>query len=219
MLRSSINKVENQLSPAESLYKKVIDAKHSGISARPEWFYKGNGHTLKTTGMPLTQPKNASDVGEEAELVVVYLIDNMGTPRRIGYTIGNELSDHGLEAENHYYLAQSKLLECSIGSEIVLGEIPDLVKGNVQIIRDKKQIWSELFTTGLSKIVYEVDTIERFIFASKHFRCPGDIHYLYLGADVLSFQQGVKLSRGDHIKITSDSFRFALDNQLIGEME
>jgi hypothetical protein len=46
--------------------------------APPEWFYKGCGVLLKTTGEPLLVPGYAEDGGEEAEIAGIYVIDPEG---------------------------------------------------------------------------------------------------------------------------------------------
>src|ERR1039458_4546195 len=63
----------------------------------PEWFYKGCGTVLRAHNEPLIVPEFAEDGGEEPEVAGVYLIDAHGAPRRIGFTAGNEFSDHVLE--------------------------------------------------------------------------------------------------------------------------
>ncbi len=45
------------------------------IGAAPEWFYKGNGTTLRAHGEPLDVPPHAEDGGEEPEIAGVYVID------------------------------------------------------------------------------------------------------------------------------------------------
>src|SRR5918994_1056027 len=50
-------------------------------------------------------PAFALDGGEEAEIAMLYLVDDGGRPRRVGYALGNEFSDHVLERQNYLYLA------------------------------------------------------------------------------------------------------------------
>ena len=50
-------------------------------------------------------PSFAITGGEEAEIVGVYVVDDQGMPRRIGFVLGNEFSDHGLEEQNYLYAA------------------------------------------------------------------------------------------------------------------
>ena len=90
----------------------------------PEWFYKGDGSIVAAPGQPLAMPAFALDGGEEAEIAVLYLIDDAGRPRRIGYALGNEFADHVLERQNYLYLAHSKLRPCAFGPELLLGDLP-----------------------------------------------------------------------------------------------
>ena len=97
----------------------------------PEWFYKGDGSIVAAPGQPLTMPGFALDGGEEAEIAMLYVIDDGGRPRRVGYALGNEFSDHVLERQNYLYLAHSKLRPCAFGPELLLGELPQDVRGTV----------------------------------------------------------------------------------------
>ena len=99
------------------------------IGVAPEWFYKGNGTSLRAHNEALTIPGFSEDGGEEPEIAGVYLIDDAGVPRRIGFTQGNEFSDHEFERRNYLYLAASKLRTCAIGPELVIGAGFDDVPG------------------------------------------------------------------------------------------
>jgi hypothetical protein len=46
----------------------------SVVGIAPEWFYKGNGSTLRAHGETLLVPAYAEDGGEEAEVAACYLI-------------------------------------------------------------------------------------------------------------------------------------------------
>ncbi len=77
--------------------------------AAPEWFYKGNGAVLRGHRETLDIPAFALGAGEEPEIVGCYVIDEAGTPYRLGFALGNEWSDHATERINYLYLAPSKL--------------------------------------------------------------------------------------------------------------
>src|SRR5690606_24840198 len=64
------------------------------VGAQPEWFYKGNGSTLVGSGEPLLSPEFALDGSEEPEIAGIYVIDDSGNPRRLGFCLANEFSDH-----------------------------------------------------------------------------------------------------------------------------
>ena len=102
--------------------------------------FKGFGSQLKTIDDILSTHSDSLSPGEEAELAVIYVNDKAGNPYHIGFCQGNEFSDHQLEKDNHYYLAQSKLYECSIGPEIYIGKIPDEINGKVNINRNENLI-------------------------------------------------------------------------------
>jgi hypothetical protein len=59
----------------------------TGVS--PEWFFKGNGLVLRAHNEPLDVPTFAEDAGEEAEIAGLYIVDETGTPWRVGMAIGN----------------------------------------------------------------------------------------------------------------------------------
>ncbi len=71
------------------------------VGAQPEWAYKGDGRCVVAPEQPLTQPAFADDGGEEAEIAGLYLIDDHGSPWRVGYALGNEFADHVLERKNY----------------------------------------------------------------------------------------------------------------------
>ena len=182
------------------------------IGAAPEWFYKGNGTTLRAHGQPLDIPAFALDGGEEAEIAGVYLIDSEGRPRRIGMAAGNEFSDHRFEKTNYLNLASSKLRACSLGPEIVLDPKFDSVRVDVSIERAGALVWSKSFRTGESEMCHSLGNIEHQHFKFAAHRRPGDVHVHFLGTDCLSFGDGVRLENGDIMIIKFDGFGRALRN-------
>ena len=102
---------------------------------QPEWFYKGDGSFVAAPGKPLISPAFAEDGGEEPEIAGVYLVGRDGQPWRIGFALINEFSDHVMERRNYLYLAHSKLRPCSFGPELLLGDLPDDVRGVSRIRR------------------------------------------------------------------------------------
>lgn len=206
-----------ELSDAQKIYQSGL---HGGkpdnniIGSVPEWFFKGFGHQLKTSSQTINVPDYTIDAGEEAELVVVYIISPTGHPYRIGFALGNEFSDHGLEKQNSYYLAQSKLRECSIGPEIYLGNFPNKVHGHVSIHRQGKLLWEQYYKTGYNYMVYSIENIEHHVFKHEVFRQPGDLHILFLGADKVSFFDNIKLQSSDTVAISADLFQHPLINKV-----
>src|SRR5580658_1186589 len=180
----------------------------------PEWFYKGCGTVLRAHNEPLTVPEFAEDGGEEPEVAGVYLIDAEGAPRRIGFTAGNEFSDHVLERKNYLYLAASKLRTCAIGPELVLGGDFDLVPGEVSIDRGGQMLWSRDIQTGESAMCHSLANIEHHHFKFEFHRRAGDLHIHFFGADAFSFGDGVRLEDGDVMQVRFDGFGRALRNSL-----
>ncbi len=70
------------------------------IGVQPEWFYKGTGTILRAHGESLSVPSFADDGGEEPEIAGIYVIDDDGNPRRVGFTMGNEVADQVMEKKN-----------------------------------------------------------------------------------------------------------------------
>jgi hypothetical protein len=183
-----------------------------GIS--PEWFYKGNGSVLRAHNQPLTVPEYAEDGGEEPEIAGIYIISESGEPRRIGFTIGNEFSDHVFEKKNYLYLAASKLRTCSIGPELTIDGDFDKVTGEVRIERAGNTLWSRAISTGESSMCHSLANMEHHHFKFEGHRRPGDLHVHFFGADAFSFGEGIKLQTGDVMQVQFEGFGRALRNPL-----
>ncbi len=184
------------------------------IGTSPEWFYKGCGTILRGHGAALTVPPYAEDGGEEPEVAGVYVIDADGLPRRIGFTVGNEFSDHEFERRNYLYLAASKLRECAIGPELVIGADFASVAGEVSIERKGSTLWQKAIRTGESVMSHSLANIEHHHFKFEGHRRPGDVHVHFFGADAFSFGEGVRLEDGDVMQVRFDGFGRALRNGL-----
>lgn len=181
-----------------------------GVS--PEWFYKGNGLTLRAHNEALDIPAFAEDGGEEPEIAGVYIIDAAGHPRRIGMTAGNEFSDHAFEKRNYLYLASSKLRTCAIGPELLLDAEFEHVKGEVTIERDGHIVWDKSLQTGETVMCHSLANMEHHHFKFQGHRRPGDIHVHFFGADAFSFGEGVKLEDGDWMQVHFEGFGRPLRN-------
>jgi hypothetical protein len=183
-----------------------------GVGAAPEWFYKGNGTALRGHGEPLTIPEYADDGGEEAEIAGVYIIDPAGVPRRIGFTQGNEFSDHEFEKQNYLYLAASKLRECSIGPELAIGAEFASVAGKVRIERESGTLWSQSIRSGEQAMSHSLANLEHHHFKFAAHRRPGDVHIHFFGADAFSYGDGIRLQDGDFMEIHFEGFGRPLRN-------
>ena len=182
------------------------------IGAAPEWFYKGNGTVLRTTGDVLEVPGYAEDGGDEAEVAGVYVVDAEGRPRRIGMAAGNEFSDHKFEKRNYLNLAGSKLRTCGLAPELVIDPAFDLVPGRVSVARAGQTIWQRAIATGEREMCHTVANIEHHHFKFEAHRRPGDVHVHYYGAHTLSFADGVRLEDGDVMAIQFEGFGRPLRN-------
>ena len=213
--RHAMHGKEEELTDSMRMYRWGLEGGKpaSGeIGVAPEWFYKGCGTILRGHNEPLTIPGHASDGGEEPEIAVVYYIDAEGTPRRIGFTVGNEFSDHELEKKNYLYLAASKLRTCSIGPELSIGVSFDHVPGKVSIERNGHTLWSKPIQSGEQVMSHSLANLEYHHFKFEAHRRPGDIHIHYLGADAFSFGDGVRLENGDVMEVRFEGFGRPLRN-------
>ncbi|MGD1892054.1 MAG: AraD1 family protein [Cyclobacteriaceae bacterium] len=187
----------------------------NGLPAvQPEWFYKGNGLSAIPPGQAITQPAFALDGGEEPELAGLYYIDKAGNPKRIGFALGNEFSDHRMEKINYLYLAHSKLRQCSYGPELLIGELPDRIVGQSKILRNQKVIWEKEFLTGEAHMSHNLANLEYHHFKYDLFRQPGDVHVHFMGTSVLSFSDQIETKDGDVLEISADCFSHPLVNPL-----
>lgn len=184
------------------------------IGIAPEWFYKGNGSVLRAPFAPLSIPAHAEDGGEEAELAGVYIISEDGTPYRIGFTAGNEFSDHSFEKRNYLNLAGSKLRDCSLGPELVIGGNFQSIVGEVRIEREAKTIWSKAIATGEENMCHSLTNLEHHHFKFEGHRQPGDVHVHFFGAHSLSFGDGIVLQDGDWMEVHYEGFGRALRNPI-----
>src|SRR4051812_42953624 len=137
------------------------------IGVAPEWFYKGCGTILRAHGEPLEVPEFGLDGGEEAEVAGVYIIDQGGAPRRAGFVLANEFSDHKFEQKNYLYLAHSKLRTCAIGPELVVGGEFNSARGKTRILRDGSILWESAFSTGENNMSHTIANLEH-----HHFKYP-----------------------------------------------
>jgi hypothetical protein len=188
--------------------------KESEIGIAPEWFYKGSGSILQAPFAPLTVPAHAEDGGEEAEIAGIYLVDDYGTPHRIGMCAGDEFSDHQFERRNYLNLAGSKLRQCSIGPELLIGGDFRAVKGNVSIERNGKLLWQKVIETGEENMSHSLANLEHHHFKFDQHRMPGHVHVHFFGAHSLSFGEGIVLVDGDWMQVQFEGYGRALRNPI-----
>jgi hypothetical protein len=185
--------------------------------AQPEWFYKGNGRNVCGCGTPLASPDFAEDHGEEPELVGLYLIDEDGRPRRLGFAIGNEFSDHVTERRNYLLLAHSKLRQCGVGPMLNTGELPAHLEGMSRIRRDGTVLWQKPFLTGEANMCHTFANLEYHHFKYKQHREPGDVHLHFFGTATVSFVDNIRLQAGDEFEVDLPGLGAPLVNKLLIE--
>ena len=166
------------------------------IGVQPEWFYKGDGSIVTAPYRPIVSPAFALDGGEEPEIAGLYV----------------------MEKQNYLYLAHSKLRPCSFGPELLLGELPEDVRGTVRIVRGGQTVWQKPFRSGERNMSHTIANLEYHHFKYAQFRRPGDAHVHFFGTATLSFAEGIVLKAGDEMVIEAEGFGRALRNPLrIGE--
>ncbi len=181
---------------------------------QPEWFFKGDGSCLVAPGAPLPAPDFCLDSGEEPEIAGVYLITADGRPARVGFTLGNEFSDHVTERENYLWLAHSKLRPAALGPELLIGELPRDIRGTSRIVRAGQVIWEKPFASGEDNMSHTIANLEHHHFKYASFRRPGDVHVHFFGTGTLSFSDGVRTQIGDVFEIAAAPFALPLRNPL-----
>jgi hypothetical protein len=208
-------KSESELTDSMRMFRLGLEGgqpERGRCGAAPEWFYKGNGMILRTTGEVLQVPGYAEDGGEEAEVAGVYLIDSGGVPRRLGMAVGNEFSDHIFEKQNYLNLAGSKLRTCALGPELIVDPDFDTVPGRASVERLGRIIWERDIATGEREMCHSITNIEHHHFKFEAHRRPGDVHVHYYGAHSLSFADGVRLEDGDVMTVQFAGFGRPLRN-------
>lgn len=189
------------------------------IGVQPEWFYKGDGATVRAPGHPIYSPDFALLDGDEIEVCAFHVIAADGTPVRIGHALGNEFADHRTEKMNYLYLAHSKLRECSFGPELLIGELPEEVRGASRILREGKVLWRKEFLSGEKYMSHTLANLEYHHFKYDMFRRPGDLHAHFLGTATVSFADGIEPQPGDIFEMQADCFGQPLRNTLAKKPE
>ena len=186
---------------------------------QPEWFYKGNGHIVANPGEAIPSPSFALDAGEEPEIAGIYLIDAEGQPRRLGFALANEFSDHVTERINYLYLAHSKLRACSFGPELRVGDLPSHIEGMSRIRRGNDVLWEKPFLSGEDNMSHTIANLEYHHFKYALFRQPGDVHVHMFGTATLSFADGISTKESDVFEIEEAQFGLPLSNPVHVEAE
>jgi hypothetical protein len=206
------------LSDSMKMFKLGIDGGKPAagkIGVQPEWAWKGDGTWVVAPEQPLDLPGYAEDGGEEGEIAGLYVIGDDGAVLRVGYALGNEYSDHVMERRNYLYLAHSKLRQCSYGPEVLVGELPQEVKGSVRISRGAEELWRGELISGEANMCHSIANLEQHHFKYAGFRRPGDVHVYFYGASALSVSAGISPKPGDVFEVSSPVFGKPLRNPLV----
>lgn len=209
------NAAETDMNDTMRMFKWGLDGGRPAegrAGVQPEWFYKGDGSMVAPPGADLLAPDFGIDVGEEPEIVGLYMIGEDNRPYRLGYAIGNEVTDHVMEKQNYLYLAHAKLRQCSFGPELFLGDLPASVEGRARILRAGETIWEKPFPTGEENMSHSIANIEFHHFKYNHFLRAGDVHVIFMGTSVASFADGAKTQPGDVFEIDIPLFGRPLTN-------
>jgi hypothetical protein len=208
---------EDKLTDSMKMYQWGVEGgfpEKGKIGVQPEWFYKGNGSSLKAHGEFLEVPSFGNDGGEEPEIAGIYIIDEEGNPWRIGFTTGNEFSDHIMEKKNYLYLAPSKLRQCAIGPELVIDGSFESLEGTVSILRKEEMIWSANIKSGEKNMAHSLENLEYHHFKYAGHKIPLQAHVHFFGADAFSFGSGIKLQDDDLMHIQWNGMGRALQNPI-----
>lgn len=84
----------------------------------------------------------------------------------------------------------------------------------MKIERAGSILWSKRIRTGEAEMCHSLQNIEHHHFKYEAHRRPGDIHVHFLGADCLSFGDGVRLIQGDTVQIQFENFGRPLRNTI-----
>ena len=146
-----------------------------------------------------------------------YFVDEEGAPRRLGFAIGNEWSDHATEKINYLYLAPSKIRTCAVGPELVVGhDFQDLdVRCTVQ--RGGETIYdSGDLKSGQQFMCHSLANCEDHHFKYPLHRQAGDVHLHFFGTSQLSYsQRDWKYQSGDEITVAVSDFSRPLINTVV----
>lgn len=222
-MHQKLNNDEEDLTDSMKIFKWGLEGgkpEPGKIGFQPEWFYKGDAGFMVAPEQDLIWPSWGEAGGEEAEVVGIYIAGDDNQVYRVGFCLGNEFSDHVMEKKNYLNLSHSKMRNCSMGPELLLGDLPRDIKGTVKLMRGDEEIWQGQFLTGEDNMSHAVSNLEHHHFKYPLFRRAGDVHCHFFGASILSFSHNVLAKPGDVYEIEAKEFGRPLRNKLVmGEDE
>ncbi len=217
-MHSKLQSDESELTDSMRMFRMGLEGGKpvaGEVGVQPEWFYKGDGDVVVAPGADIPTPGFGLDLGDEAEIVGLYINDDHGQAWRVGFALGNEYSDHKTEKINYLYLAHSKLRACAFGPELLLGELPAEVTGSSRIYRNGNLLWEAPFLSGEENMSHSIANLEYHHFKYEGFRKPGDVNVHFFGTGTLSFADGIEPKTGDVFELESAVFGRPLRNTLI----
>lgn len=162
----------------------------------------------------------SSAAGQATDSMRMFLMGlEGGQPVRLGFALGNQFSDHVTERANYLWLAHSKLRQAALGAELLLGDLPQDVRGASRILRGGETIWERPFLTGEANMSHSLANLEHHHFKYTQFRRPGQVHVHFFGTATLSFSDGFSTEEGDEFEISADAFMLPLRNRLAAGAE
>lgn len=215
--RQAMHQSDEKPSDSIIMYQWGVEGGHPAadeIGVQAEWFYKGCGTVLRGHGEALHVPPFGNDGGEEPEVAGVYIIGKDSKPYRIGYTTGNEFSDHVMEKKNYLYLAPSKLRECSIGPELVISDDFSSFTGRVSVERGNEVLFESKTNSGQGNMAHSLANLEYHHFKYEGHRIPMQAHVHYFGADAFSYSTKLLLQQDDVMTVQWDQLGRALKNPI-----
>ena len=67
---------------------------------------------------------------------------------------------HAVEEQNYLYAAHSKLRECAMGPELLVGDLPASVRGLSRVLRDGETLWKGDFQSGEDHMAHSIANLE-----------------------------------------------------------
>ena len=186
----------------------LADGKPDGGArgAMPEWFYKGNGDTLRGPGGCLDLPAYGLDGGEEPEIVGCYIVDPTGVPRRLGFSLGIEWSDHETGRISCLDWAPGKVRTGAVGPELITDWDFSDIDLQCTVQRDGETIYERgPLKSGENYMCHSLANCEDHHFKYTQHRVPGDAHLHFFGTSKLSFStRDWKYRSGDVVRVSSE---------------
>lgn len=169
-----------------------------------DWFYKGIGDTLQTTGEPVRLPMQTYGGGIEVEYAIAYVADKNGNLAQVGYTLALDLSDVELRKRHPNLAPISKLMNTVLAKELILSdEIPKRSLANCMITKSGACKWAADGVLGRDNMKFTVQYLQDILIRDRRFP-PFSVHYILIGAAISTHKGGYAMTHGDSITAHSN---------------